>query len=102
MPFIYALRDPRDWTIRYVGRAVFPEQRFNGHVRKGAPRIRTWVSELRLASLKPELVLLEECPHGQVYRVREHHWIEHYRKEFPLYNTQPAISPEERHYLKLP
>lgn len=91
MPFIYGLRDPRDWTIRYVGRAGLPQNRYTVHLRHGAPRVRVWVSELRRCSLRPDLVILEECSWGLIYRQREQYWIDHYHAERPLLNTVPAM-----------
>ena len=101
MPFIYGLRDPRDWTIRYIGRAAIPQNRYNIHLRHGAPKIKRWVSELRYCSLSPDLVVIEECPFGQQYRMREHYWIQVYQRDGELLNTMPALSPEEIIYLHL-
>lgn len=56
---IYALIDPRDDTIRYVGRSARPATRLSQHLRTGSRAVRGWVSELRTLGLAPRQEILE-------------------------------------------
>jgi hypothetical protein len=79
---IYALIDPRDDAVRYVGRTDFPKQRFACHrssMRGGNDRgsqVRAaWVRGLRRRGLFPEIRVLERCRARDAAR-REAHWID--------------------------
>lgn len=60
--YIYALKDPRDDKIRYVGCTWNPTRRLADHVRSahrnGTPK-EAWLSELGSLGLGPALVILE-------------------------------------------
>src|SRR5712692_6507182 len=58
--YIYLLRDPRDKSVRYVGRTKNPERRYTSHLNDKCVgsyiRVRwDWISELRLMKLRPEM-----------------------------------------------
>lgn len=69
---IYALIDPRDGKIKYVGRTIHdPPKRFSGHraelkrmLRFGgdASKKLLWLNALRKRGLEPKIVLLEKAP----------------------------------------
>lgn len=51
---IYALVDPRDGAVRYIGQTTKTlEERLAGHTANPAPRVEEWISELREAGLAP-------------------------------------------------
>jgi hypothetical protein len=57
--FIYGLVDPRDGTIRYVGKGYDPKARTKQHLKASHnPRVNKWVSELREIGLRPKLKIL--------------------------------------------
>ncbi|MGW6424690.1 GIY-YIG nuclease family protein [Nocardia sp. NPDC055053] len=59
--FIYALMDPRDGCIRYIGKSVNVEQRVKAHLREtGSTKKIRWIQSLKRASLTPEIILLAE------------------------------------------
>ena len=79
---IYALVDPRDNAIRYVGKtAVSLPDRLKVHVyqAKNLQRKPThkeaWIIGLQRKSLKPEIALLETVPAGEDWADRERFWI---------------------------
>lgn len=56
---VYALRDPRDKAVRYVGQTTTNlSLRLSGHVTGGSRRVSAWVKELEACGLKPEIVPL--------------------------------------------
>lgn len=80
--FIYALCDPRDQSIRYVGITKQPvKKRVSSHLkaaRCGANLYCScWLRQLLDEELRPLVVVLEETNDPQ----REAFWIEHFRKE---------------------
>lgn len=77
---IYALSDPRDGVVRYVGQTMAPLwRRLSDHIqaaKRGKPKHSpkgAWIRELRQLNLKPAIVLLEEC--GDDWREAECRWI---------------------------
>lgn len=80
---IYALRDPRDSVVRYVGQTLCPLwRRVSDHIqaaKRGRPKHSPkagWILELRSLGMKPEIVLLEECTGD--WREAECRWIASY------------------------
>lgn len=72
--YIYALTDPDNDKIRYIGQSVTPETRFKQHlseiprdlnsfrISSGTYNLKMkWVGWLRLNDKKPSLVVLEKC-----------------------------------------
>ena len=81
--YIYALSDPRDGRVRYVGKTNNPKRRFESHIydMHGAnPRKENWIKGLLRLDLKPDMSILEECADGE-WEYRERHWIAEYRKQ---------------------
>ncbi len=80
---VYALSDPRDHAVHYVGMSKNPEQRLKQHVRN-APK---WVQGLLEQGVKPVLQVLESVPDLKTAQEREKHWIHHFEgKGFALEN----------------
>jgi len=78
--YIYALIDPRDERVRYVGQAVNPARRYRDHLaqKNTSTRKRDWIDELILLGLAPIIKVIEQCQKGNVDK-REIHWIAHHR-----------------------
>lgn len=79
--FIYALTDPRDKAIRYIGFTIDMQTRLYGHLTY-AKRERThkanWIKQLLALNLKPEMICLETGI-GDGWQEAEKRWIAHYR-----------------------
>lgn len=80
--FIYALSDPRNGEVRYVGKSRNPQVRLIEHIchskTKERPKRHAWIKELILLKLKPQLIILEECEHEN-WKEREIFWIAQYK-----------------------
>jgi len=72
---IYGLKDPRDGSIRYIGKSEDPERRFKGHLTDKAYSPKTiWLDRLHAEGLQPELVIFDEVS-ADVWRRVEQRWI---------------------------
>ena len=78
MTFIYALRDPDDQTIRYVGKADSLEKRLQCHLRESSLKYHTrkncWIKSLLSQSKKPVITILEIVNDAE-WQARERYWI---------------------------
>ena len=77
---IYALIDPNDQSVRYVGQTVQSlNQRLSKHVHKsklGKTHSASWIRSLTALNLKPSIIELESGIWSQEYSdQREIHWI---------------------------
>jgi hypothetical protein len=78
--FIYGLRDPRNFALRYVGKADKPECRLKKHLtEKGSFHRCQWIAQLKSLGLAPELFIIEEVPKDR-WQELERFWIQHYRE----------------------
>src|SRR5437660_7006885 len=73
---IYALIDPRENTISYIGCAVDIEKRFKEHLkdRANTPKCQ-WLAELKRRGLSPQLEILETSRSFFNAFNRENYWI---------------------------
>jgi hypothetical protein len=57
---IYALKDPRDGAIRYIGRTVCPFERMTMHLKADGktPKDR-WIQELTRLHLQPKMIVID-------------------------------------------
>jgi hypothetical protein len=78
---VYALKDPRDGAVRYVGITFHPEQRLRGHLsERSDTRKCAWIAELRQLGLVPGMRILESGDGGWCEQSEcEQRWIAHYR-----------------------
>ena len=80
--FIYALLDPRDGTLRYVGKSNNPTVRRYEHVCASQLFAKThrnnWIKSLLENGHKPEMVVLEEVPSSE-WKTSESWWIEYWK-----------------------
>jgi hypothetical protein len=89
--YIYALKDPRDHSVRYVGKSNHPHVRHYTHTHRlntpcSSHGKRQWVTELRDSGAEPDLVILEEVPVAK-WREFEEKWIRFYlERGEPLLN----------------
>jgi hypothetical protein len=63
--FIYALSDPRNNKIRYIGKANSPESRYRNHYNSSRDKNthkRNWINSVRKDGFRPELLILDEVP----------------------------------------
>jgi hypothetical protein len=57
---IYELLDPRDWSVRYVGRSKDPWQRWYRHMSDPQPgKMAEWITDLARNKLDPFLDFIE-------------------------------------------
>jgi hypothetical protein len=76
---IYALVDPRDNGVRYIGLTVYPEERLKQHVQgDGNIPKRQWITELSQLGLSPLMQAIETTQTLAAAFEREGYWIDHY------------------------
>src|SRR6266496_4132123 len=78
---VYALVDPRDEAIRYIGMSKNVWRRYAMHLvmaSRMTPEKDAWVKELNRLDLSPLLKILEIAETKEEARKRETHWIQHY------------------------
>lgn len=73
---IYALRDPRDGSVRYVGKTDNLERRLKHHIAtRREKNVRgAWLCELHAAGLSPVMVVLQEVS-AERWQHAERRWI---------------------------
>jgi group I intron endonuclease len=78
--FIYALYDPRDGTLRYVGKSKNLARRIKNHRNeKGERRKNRWFRLLISLGLEPKISVLEQVSEA-AWQERECWWIKHFRE----------------------
>lgn len=103
--YIYKLLDPRDRSVRYVGRTMHPHDRLVNHLScKLNEEKYKWVCELKLLGLTPIMVILDaiifepDMPRKESAGGREAYWIKLYKDQGePLFNKTPAWEKRSRH-----
>lgn len=74
--FIYALTDPRDGEIRYIGKSDYPRRRLAAHLRERSGTHRChWIGELRALGLEPAQIILDSVPAGSGWQSVERAYI---------------------------
>lgn len=79
---IYALIDPRDDAVRYVGIAVKPVKRLADHIKASAYETThkaRWIRQLLALGLQPTMQILEQGDDTALREEAERRWIAHYR-----------------------
>lgn len=86
---IYALIDPRDMTVRYVGKSTDPKRRLAEHTanKMSARDVGPWLQELRDAGLAPIMEILDRASAIEWERA-EQYWIGFYSQRGCLLNTE--------------
>jgi len=78
--YIYGLRDPRNGEFRYIGKSIDPKIRSRQYCspaecRHHKSHCSSWCLALLAQGLRPVLVVLEVCPPGSPWWLREQYWI---------------------------
>lgn len=66
--FIYALSDPRNNQVRYIGKANNPEDRYTNHFNSARDKNthkRNWINNIRKDGLRPGLIIIDEVPKSE-------------------------------------
>lgn len=105
--YIYALIDPRNNAVRYVGCAGDIDKRLQEHMRSknlGLPKYQ-WLAELKQSGLSPRLEILETVEGYSPTFAREEYWVKRLirsgepltnvllTREIPLERKKRAIKP---------
>ena len=82
--FIYALIDPRNFEVRYIGKSDDPALRLRSHVYTSKEKKKNihkanWIKQLLSFGLFPILQIIEECDES-IWEEREKYWISFYKK----------------------
>lgn len=79
---VYALHDPRDWSVRYIGKSTSSLQRPRAHVTRSAferTHKARWIQSILREGLEPGVSILQRCERAADLSEAERHWIAHYR-----------------------
>lgn len=96
MIYIYALRDPTNSYVRYVGKTNNPERRLKAHIQRSkTSRLHSsnWIRNVLKNGLFPMMDILEIC-NEQDWEAREIFWIAYYRDLYDLTNILDGGSHE--------
>jgi hypothetical protein len=97
--WVYGLLDPRDETLRYVGKSKDPDRRLSEHV--SAPQrgdchnreLEVWLDDLASFGMRPRMVLLEEVP-ADAWKTAERWWIAWARARGHVHNIEDGGTPK--------
>jgi hypothetical protein len=94
---IYTLSDPRDGTVRYVGKTIKPlPERLDGHLSSPTnPAMQVWIGTLRVQQLAPVITRIASVPENRLSSEEERLIREHIRDGHRLFNA-----PHFRQYLE--
>lgn len=80
--WIYALVDPRNDEIRYVGQSLAIHQRFSEHTGVNAGQVKAiWLKKLQSVGLRPKLMVFESALTLQTAVEAERYWINYCRTQ---------------------
>ncbi len=96
---IYALEDPRDKTIRYVGKTIYRAGRQEDHENaawQNNVELKRWQDELKKAGLKPNMLTLGKA-WGNKWQQAEMTWIRWFERDqrCDLYNIEAGGNTRE-------
>ena len=95
---IYTLSDPRDNSIRYVGRTINTDQRYKQHLPPNGPSTlekRDWLLELRSLGLKPVMTTIDQAKTRQEASTKETEWIHRYTNEGVILLNSVSVKQRE-------
>lgn len=98
MYVVYALIDPRDNKVRYVGFTDNVYRRFQQHVQcaDNNPEKMLWVQGLKAANIVFIMQSLESVETAEQAKEREDYWILHFKHlDMPLFNRALPSKPVE-------
>ena len=98
MTKIYALVDPRDRRVRYVGKTrTTLARRLEGHLEKPTNHgMRLWLTELYEVKLRPDIVAIEFVAEFE-WEAAERGWISWFRSRASLLNIDPGGEARDAH-----
>jgi hypothetical protein len=98
---IYALVDPRNLRVNYVGQSSHIVKRFAAHKAGRDQATASWVSDLHTVAIEPGLVVLDEVEDSAALEA-ETSWIQEFSRRGPLlnYNQTVCTSPLIRYTLR--
>ncbi len=103
--YIYALIDPRDLEVRYVGKTNNLKERYRDHV-SAQPRYlqnpdkkKKWILELRVLDLKPIIQSLIHCSEIES-KLYEQYYIDLFNTSRQLLNTNTVV--KQTNQLQIP
>ncbi len=83
---VYALIDPTDRQIRYVGISRDPNKRLYRHCHNPGKCTSEWIQGLRARGLQPEIFVLDAMEVSHPRYCREQEWITILIGKYPLLN----------------
>lgn len=91
--YIYELIDPRDGSIRYIGKTNKPQKRLTLHLSRARKSTKTrkeaWIKGLINENLSPIMNVIKVCELENINKV-EIETIAEYKKSHTLYNMTPG------------
>ncbi len=82
MIYIYSIKDPRDYQIKYIGKTIDIKRRFKEHLQPSYLKANTyknnWIKKILVEGLQPIFEVVEECFEDE-WEERERFWISYYR-----------------------
>jgi hypothetical protein len=81
--FIYCLKDPRDYSVKYIGKSNNPKKRFKEHIKESKnkkTKKEKWINKLIMLNLEPILEILKEINTGE-YVIWEPFYIKKFKQE---------------------
>jgi len=81
--YIYTIKDPRDYQIKYIGKTIDINRRFKEHLQDSYLKANTyknnWIKKLLSENLQPIFEVVEECCED-IWEERERFWISYYKE----------------------
>jgi len=84
MNYIYALKDPRDNEVKYIGKTSSPRRRLTEHLSQSSlnkypqTKVKEWIKEVKALGLKPIMSVLESVESN--WQSQEKFWINQFRE----------------------
>ena len=82
MVYIYSLKDPRDYQIKYIGKTVDIDKRYKQHIENYTNQKSlksSWVLSILRSGLLPIIEIVEICDESK-WQEREQYWIRYYKE----------------------
>ena len=84
---IYVLIDPRDDTVRYVGRSFDPTTRLAYHIAESAGRKGRWIKDLESVGMVPRMEIIDRAALNE-WESAEQTWVQFYAMRGSVYNVE--------------
>ncbi len=81
--YIYSLKDPRDYQVKYIGKTIDVNRRLKEHTKtcnlKTNSLKNNWLRHIIGLGLYPIMEIVEEC-NNLIWEERERYWINYYKE----------------------